>query len=114
MLMTDTTTLLKTALDEDIGTGDVTTNAIVPEDATLRGEIVAKSSGVISGLAVANQVFHALDSAIAFRISRVLKDNRGRPVIPRYLLIVAGKSCERRTDVGNRGVEICHRYSCGD
>ncbi len=31
------------ALEEDIGPGDVTTNTIVPADASLRGRIVAKA-----------------------------------------------------------------------
>ena len=67
MLIADITNCLKTALSEDIGSGDVTTKSIVPEGAVLSGEIVAKSSGVVSGLAVANQVFQALDHGIAFQ-----------------------------------------------
>jgi nicotinate-nucleotide pyrophosphorylase (carboxylating) len=66
MLIVDITSCLRTALDEDIGAGDVTTELIVPEDAVLRGEILAKSAGVVSGLAVATQVFHMLDKRIEF------------------------------------------------
>lgn len=55
---------IRRALEEDIQTGDVTTNGIVPVDATLRGQIVAKETGVVAGLAVAEAVFHVLDSGI--------------------------------------------------
>ena len=66
MLIADITSCLKTALDEDIGSGDVTTELIGAEGAVLRGEILAKSAGVVSGLAVASQVFHLLDKRIEF------------------------------------------------
>ncbi len=57
---------LKRALEEDIGSGDVTTEAIVPADAILRGQIVAKQAGVIAGLDVAEEVFRLLDGRIEF------------------------------------------------
>lgn len=57
---------IQRALDEDIGTGDVTTNTIVPAEATLRGRIVAKQDGVVAGLDVAKQVFLTLDQRVAF------------------------------------------------
>jgi nicotinate-nucleotide pyrophosphorylase (carboxylating) len=58
--------ILKTALAEDIGSGDVTTDGIVPVDAQLRGQIVAKQTGVIAGLDIAGEVFHLLDARIEF------------------------------------------------
>src|SRR6266516_2325141 len=54
------------ALAEDIGSGDITTETIVPAGATLRGQIVAKQDGVVAGLDVAQQVFHLLDERIEF------------------------------------------------
>ncbi len=54
------------ALAEDIGSGDVTTLATVPEEARAHGTIVAKAPGVISGLSAAAAVFHRIDPAIAF------------------------------------------------
>jgi nicotinate-nucleotide pyrophosphorylase (carboxylating) len=66
MLIAEITKCLKTALDEDIGSGDVTTELIVADGAVLRGEILAKSAGVVSGLAVASQVFYLLDKRIEF------------------------------------------------
>ena len=57
---------LRQALTEDIGSGDITTETIVPAGATLRGQIVAKQDGVVAGLDVAQQVFHLLDERIEF------------------------------------------------
>jgi len=62
--------VLKFALAEDIGSGDVTTDGIVPLDAKLRGQIVAKKAGVVAGLDIAWQVFQLLDAQVEF-ISRV-------------------------------------------
>ena len=57
---------IRRALEEDIGTGDVTTDSIVPADARLRGNIVAKQSGVVAGLKVAKLVFKQLSDDISF------------------------------------------------
>jgi nicotinate-nucleotide pyrophosphorylase (carboxylating) len=52
-----TAELIERALSEDIGTGDVTSDATVPADATATARIVLKQPGVISGLDVAEEVF---------------------------------------------------------
>jgi nicotinate-nucleotide pyrophosphorylase (carboxylating) len=54
------------ALAEDIGAGDATTNAIVPAGLKIRGDIIAKQTGIIAGLDVAAKVFFNLDESIAF------------------------------------------------
>lgn len=60
---------LARALAEDIGTGDVTTNSIVPVEATLRGRILAKEEGIIAGLDLAEAVFLLLEDQISFTAS---------------------------------------------
>ena len=55
------------ALAEDIGAGDVTTNCIVPADAQIGGQIIAKQNGIISGVDVAAAVFLFLDENMSFR-----------------------------------------------
>ncbi|MBW2591617.1 MAG: carboxylating nicotinate-nucleotide diphosphorylase [Deltaproteobacteria bacterium] len=64
--MYSTKHLIDTALQEDIGSGDITTENLV--DGTLAGSgiIVAKESLVIAGLDIARAVFRRLDSNIAF------------------------------------------------
>ena len=58
---------IKRALEEDIGTGDVTTDTIVPEGASLCGRIVAKQDGVIAGLDIAKHVMLALNKSVKFQ-----------------------------------------------
>jgi nicotinate-nucleotide pyrophosphorylase (carboxylating) len=67
------------ALEEDIGSGDVTTDTIVPANATLRGRIVTKADGVVAGLAVAEQVLRTLDHSVEFtdRVEDGAKVTRG-------------------------------------
>jgi nicotinate-nucleotide pyrophosphorylase (carboxylating) len=50
------------ALSEDLGEGDVTTEATVDPDAVGTAELVFREAGVVCGLAVAEAVFRALDS----------------------------------------------------
>ena len=57
---------IRRALDEDIGAGDVTTDSIVPADAVMRGQIIAKQSGVVAGLDVACGVYRLLDEQVSF------------------------------------------------
>jgi nicotinate-nucleotide pyrophosphorylase (carboxylating) len=54
------------ALQEDLGSGDATTNSIVPETALMQGRIVAKQDGVIAGLEVAAAVFELLGGGVTF------------------------------------------------
>jgi len=55
---------LHRALDEDIGTGDVTTNCCVKETAKSKGSFYFKEPGVICGLGVAARVFELLDDNV--------------------------------------------------
>jgi nicotinate-nucleotide pyrophosphorylase (carboxylating) len=54
------------ALAEDVGEGDVTTEATVAEDAVGSAELVLREPGVVCGLGIAEAVFRALDSEIRF------------------------------------------------
>lgn len=56
--------LVRRALAEDIGTGDVTSLAIVPADRTASGVFFAKTELVIAGLDVARGVFAEVDPSI--------------------------------------------------
>src|SRR4030095_16672641 len=57
---------IRLALEEDIGTGDVTTDSIVAPGAVLEGRIIAKDAGVIAGLDVASAVFQLLSPDVRF------------------------------------------------
>jgi nicotinate-nucleotide pyrophosphorylase (carboxylating) len=53
----DTRELVARALQEDLGSGDVTAEAVVPENASARAVISQKQPGVLFGLEVASEVF---------------------------------------------------------
>jgi nicotinate-nucleotide pyrophosphorylase (carboxylating) len=58
--------LIRAALDEDLGAGDVTTDALIPAAMTCRGKVVCKQDGVICGLTVARRVFELVDARVQF------------------------------------------------
>ena len=57
---------IRRALAEDIGSGDATTDSIVPAEARMSGQIIAKQAGVVAGLNVARAAFQLLDPAVSF------------------------------------------------
>ena len=60
--------LVRRALAEDVGAGDVTTKATVDATHQARAVLLAKSRCVVAGLDVAAEAFRQLDSAVAIRI----------------------------------------------
>jgi nicotinate-nucleotide pyrophosphorylase (carboxylating) len=56
------------ALQEDIGTGDHTTLACIPESATGRAVLLIKQEGVLAGVGVACRVFSAFDPALSVEV----------------------------------------------
>jgi nicotinate-nucleotide pyrophosphorylase (carboxylating) len=56
--------VVKRALAEDVGKGDITSKAVVPPDAQARAGIEQKAPGVIAGLAVAEEVFRQVDKSV--------------------------------------------------
>ncbi|MBQ6540260.1 MAG: carboxylating nicotinate-nucleotide diphosphorylase [Oscillospiraceae bacterium] len=55
---------LLSALKEDLGTGDITTNSCIPADAVSTGRFIAKDDGVVCGLDVLKRVFYLVDPAV--------------------------------------------------
>src|SRR5215207_1821176 len=56
--------IIRLALAEDVGRGDVTTEATVSADARATAEILQKAKGVVCGLPVVEAVFAALDPTV--------------------------------------------------
>jgi len=69
--------LVKFALSEDVGTGDVTTLNAVPANVGARAAIVAKSSGVLSGIEIASMTFREVDASLKFKA--MVRDGRVVP-----------------------------------
>src|SRR5262245_19479087 len=62
--------LVRRALAEDIGKGDITTAATVSHDQRARAIVLAKSSSVIAGLDVAFEAFRQLDPDVQIVVKR--------------------------------------------
>ncbi len=58
--------LIELALEEDLGPGDVTTQALIPVDRKGAAQIRAKENLVVAGLPVAHRVFRKLDTQVQF------------------------------------------------
>jgi nicotinate-nucleotide pyrophosphorylase (carboxylating) len=57
--------IVKRALLEDIGTGDITTISTVPEDKQITGSFLAKEDGILCGLGVVRAVFAEVDKSVS-------------------------------------------------
>jgi nicotinate-nucleotide pyrophosphorylase (carboxylating) len=80
---------IRNALTEDIGSGDATTNSIVPAEAGMRGQIIAKQAGMIAGLDVARAVYLMVDAEVDFQP----QVDEGAPVTNRQVLAhVSGRT----------------------
>jgi nicotinate-nucleotide pyrophosphorylase (carboxylating) len=68
MLETVAIQLVKYALSEDVGTGDITSLNTIKSGIHARAAIVAKEPGVIAGLDVARLTFREADATLKFRL----------------------------------------------
>jgi nicotinate-nucleotide pyrophosphorylase (carboxylating) len=64
--------IIDRALVEDLGKGDVTTEALIPGDRQGTGFIVAKKEGILAGTNIAKQVFHQADPEL--KVEALLED----------------------------------------
>lgn len=61
-------TLIDLALKEDVGSGDITTDNIIPAETRRKARMIAKAEGVVAGLPVAELVFRRLDPDLKWEI----------------------------------------------
>lgn len=59
--------IITLALNEDIGTGDITTLSTIPEDKTAIGRFVAKEDMIICGIDLAKHIFGRVDPSIEMK-----------------------------------------------
>jgi nicotinate-nucleotide pyrophosphorylase (carboxylating) len=60
--------IVKVALAEDIGSGDITTDSIIPAQSVFYAEFIAKSPGIISGWDIVRQVFNSFSDPVELNI----------------------------------------------
>jgi len=77
----DLSVLIDRALEEDVGTGDITTLWTIPADATTIGTFTSRFPGIISGLNVAEQTFKRLDPDLVFQ-ARIEDGDSVKPGVP--------------------------------
>jgi nicotinate-nucleotide pyrophosphorylase (carboxylating) len=61
------TKIIKNALDEDIGGGDITTAATVSDDVNAIGKFLVKQNGIIAGFEIVEECFSLIDPDIKFK-----------------------------------------------
>ena len=79
--------LVAAALAEDLGDGDLTSDATVPADARGRAKIVQKQSGVVAGLDVAAEAFRQTGAGA---LDKLVVEGTWSEAVPRQVAIVAG------------------------
>jgi len=58
--------LIEEALFEDIGPGDITSEAVIPDEASSTAEIIAKQDLVLAGIIIIREVFRKMDPWVQF------------------------------------------------
>jgi nicotinate-nucleotide pyrophosphorylase (carboxylating) len=81
--------LVARALAEDLGPGDATADAVVPEDARARARILQKAPGVLFGLDAAEEAFA---QAGADSFDRVVVEGQWRDDVPAQVALVSGSA----------------------
>jgi nicotinate-nucleotide pyrophosphorylase (carboxylating) len=81
--------LVARALAEDVGTGDITAEAIVPEDVTATARIVQKQAGVVFGFEAAEEVFRQVGAG---ELQGVAAEGGWRDSVPADVACVAGSA----------------------
>lgn len=83
--------LIDLALAEDIHTGDITTQAVVPGKRPATARLIAKENMVLAGLFVAERVFHRLSADVCFTACQA----EGAPVMKGDLIAtIAGDAAD--------------------
>ena len=79
--------LVARALAEDIGSGDATAQAVVPEEAQARARIIQKAPGVLFGLDAAEEAFRQAGAA---HFDRIVVEGQWRDDVPAQVALVSG------------------------
>ena len=83
------TSFIQSALAEDIGEGDHSSLAAVPDEAQSRARLLIKAEGMLAGVELATKIFHAVDASLHVDVH--LPD--GTKIQPGdIVLVVAGKA----------------------
>ncbi|MFY8052109.1 MAG: carboxylating nicotinate-nucleotide diphosphorylase [Armatimonadaceae bacterium] len=59
---------IKSAIREDVGSGDITTDVCIPETTASTARFIAKAAGIVSGIEIAARVLMTIDASITVQI----------------------------------------------
>ncbi|MBQ0006358.1 MAG: carboxylating nicotinate-nucleotide diphosphorylase [Alistipes sp.] len=81
--------IIDLALEEDIATGDITTDSLIPETVSATATMTAKGDGVISGVSIVERVFRRFQEDMVFNVffpdgSRVKKGDLIMTIVGSY------------------------------
>jgi nicotinate-nucleotide pyrophosphorylase (carboxylating) len=80
--------VVRAALAEDVGSGDVTTESVVPADARCRATLELEEPGVVCGVAAVRAVFQALDPGVS--VEPLLEDGSRVSEVPARVAAIEG------------------------
>jgi len=80
---------ITSALAEDIGDGDHTSNACIPSSANGKAQLLVKENGILAGVDLALEIFRTVDPSLKVKI--LLKDG-SKIKVGDVVLLVEGKS----------------------
>ena len=81
--------IVRHALIEDIGSGDITTHLTIPKEKVIKAKIIAKEDFLLCGIFVAEKVFKSVDPSVEF----VRKIQEGRLVkAKKTIAVISGKA----------------------
>ena len=63
---------LAAALNEDIGPGDFTTLATIPDNALGKAQLIVKDNGILAGVTIAEKIIHTFDSSL--KVTTLIQD----------------------------------------
>jgi nicotinate-nucleotide pyrophosphorylase (carboxylating) len=88
LTQSDIDRVVDAALAEDLGSGDATTLALVPEGARCRAELLLEEPGVVCGVPVAAAVLQALDPSV--QVEAKLKEGTAVSQVPAVVAEIEG------------------------
>jgi nicotinate-nucleotide pyrophosphorylase (carboxylating) len=59
---------IESAIKEDVGDGDHTSLAIIPDDIRGKAQLIVKDEGVLAGVEIAQRIFNKFDSTVSFTV----------------------------------------------
>ena len=74
-------------IEEDVGFGDITTEALIPDDTTITAKIIAKDPGIVAGAQIAKEIFQSRDLMVA-----ILKEDGSEVFSGGTIIEVMGKA----------------------